>query len=170
MLYPYWESVDWDTAIDIASARSGVDPSTLFHQPEVDKHFKDEALSTQILSTCRLIHREAVPILYNQNQFDFSSDLIDSPSGRSTSRNIRAAIRDLMARREEDWCDSLMPRQVEGFKLAAFVCKIGPHNSAALRRLKLWSPDTDQATIDVRLAMQTCEHHLPGLEVFEVCN
>ncbi|KAI4156692.1 MAG: hypothetical protein L6R39_001058 [Caloplaca ligustica] len=138
------------------------------HRYEWDRELEtvDEPLYPGILSTCRTIWEEARPILYGQHIFCFGFPLMHR-SRNVKCQEVKKACRDLMSYPIDDW-STAMPVAVRNSRFAAFLRKIGAHNSSLLRRVELRSyvPSGrgSEAVKEVILATKLCVKHLPNLQ------
>ena len=103
----------------------------------------------------------------SENVFAFRTDFLyfdDLP--RATDR-VQNASKHLMTYNEDNWKDDV-PTPLRKSTFAAFIRKIGPHNSSYIRHIRFDSSDTEQASSDIYLATGICEYHLSGLESLQL--
>lgn len=158
---------------NIDCSRKGADPHTLQRVKKAICCIKDEPLFPQILATCRTVHEEAAPILYQENTFSFWSDRLKLDFDH-LSRNSKKVCQNLMSYQIDDDDDDVgskpaisytkIPSPIKESTLAAFLRRIGPSNASLIRSLELTCFNPYQAADDVILAAHLCVFHTPGLE------
>ncbi|KAI4272054.1 MAG: hypothetical protein LQ337_005585 [Flavoplaca oasis] len=173
---PYTSS--FRTPCTIECSRKGADPHTLRYNRTFSDYSSDDPLYPLVLATCRTVHEEATPILYQENTFCFWTDHIDLEFDH-LSRDAKRVCQDLMSYTidgdtNEDVSKSIklysdVPSPVNESTFAAFLRRIGPYNASLIRGLKLtcWNPY--QAADDVVLATQLCYFHMPSLQSLKLC-
>ncbi|KAI4219226.1 MAG: hypothetical protein LQ349_008418 [Xanthoria aureola] len=159
----------------IECSRKGADPHTLQRARKTTGHIKDEPLFPEILATCRTVHEEATPILYQDNTFSFGTNRLNLEFD-DLPRNSKKICQNLMSYQidEDDYDDAVgskpaipytkIPSPIKKSTLAAFLRRIGPDNASLIRSLHLTCSNPYQAADDIILATHLCVFHTPGLQ------
>ena len=172
---PYASS--FRTSCTVECSGKWADPHTLRYNRTFTDYSSDDPLYPLVLATCRTVHEEATPILYQDNSFCFWTGHIDLEFDH-LSRDAKRVCQDLMSYTIDDdiedggksvklYSDIRSPVNESTF--AAFVRRIGPYNASLIRGLKLtcWNPY--EAADDVVFATQLCHFHMPGLQKLKLC-
>ncbi|KAL8687508.1 MAG: hypothetical protein Q9218_006343 [Villophora microphyllina] len=125
-----------------------------------------EPLYPEILSTCRKIWQEAVPILYRENNFAFWTDELHI-SIKKKVHKAKEACKALMTVDPKEWITSV-PIWILWSTLAAFLRMIGPVNAGLIRSLILRTRNTHSAIDDLIVVTELCGKHMGGLEQFKL--
>lgn len=132
-------------------------------------------LTPQILRTCKAIYREATPMLYSENIFQFQPrrdyDLMDDGFPKD---NLEALCREF----HPNPAVPLIGRQFETpiFSiLAVFLRQIGQRNAASLKMLMFFTEKqyytsyAQKAGRAIKVVTQLLKYHVPGLGQVAIC-
>lgn len=138
-----WDADQWKT---IASKRTG------------SSNCASIGPTPQILRTCKAIHREATPILYSGNVFQFylrRGDAKSHPGYKGWNETPTDALNSII--------------------FAIFLRQIGQQNAASLKRLKFFVPEvyarthTQLAGCAIQVFTQLLKCHVPGVRQVKIC-
>lgn len=130
-------------------------------------------LTPQILRTCKAIHREATPIMYSENLFQFRS--------REDAEPIFIA-QDIL----DPWCRNLyeqspelrnymVPLSLTNSRFTSFLQLIGQQNAASLKRLRFLGLATKsrmKAPVNgwvLKLIVPLLKFHVPHVHQIKIC-
>lgn len=158
-------------------------PSTLefnTHQIDPKPHYTgwdkgwerwELAICLEILRTCRIIHREALPLLeaayYSENFFQFllEPDEEAIPRARELDRDCPK----IFEYKDDDWQEhGGVPRLVRSSVFAASLNKAGKANATRITHLKITGRDCDVIAEQMPLITRFATLHMPGLRELEI--
>ncbi|KAL8712519.1 MAG: hypothetical protein Q9220_003367 [cf. Caloplaca sp. 1 TL-2023] len=124
-------------------------------------------LVSQILSVCRKINQEAIPMLYRNNYFIFHNEMIRSTARDQVPSMIEEKRKIFMSYPLSDWPEHV-PEPIWRYELAIFLYRIGPANAANIREIEFASPFVPLSPEDVLYGTALLAQNTPALETFGV--
>lgn len=133
-------------------------------------------LTPQILRVCKAIHRDATPILYGENVFQFRLKEGQTPSNRGSTglNDFESFCRELRQDPMGRWIDEA-PDALRDSTFAVFLRKIGQRNAASIKKLKFVEEEAHKRAYDQQAGrpIQAITHllksHVPDVRQVKIC-
>ncbi|KAL9062218.1 MAG: hypothetical protein Q9161_009835 [Pseudevernia consocians] len=157
-----WDEDQWKTtAINNTGSRSGDCNNT--------------GLTPQILRTCKAVYREATPMLYSENIFQFQPREDDALLLDGFAKdNLKVLCREFYPNPEVHLTETPLTTPIYSI-LAVFLRQIGQQNAASLKTLMFFtgianfSAYAQDAGQSIEVVTQILKFHVPGLGQLVVC-